>query len=495
VTRHHRALRACILGALAPALVPAAADTPAVHVPGAETPPLLERLGPLDRVSALAVAPDLERAAVARLEREAPDARSRLTLHGPDGAVAADVELAGLFRDLLFDPGGEVVYGVLYKAAKKREGDTYLTVWDPSKGKVRRAVRLPSSARSVDYWTVRNALLVAARDELRTFYLPDLRSGPLFRVAGNNLAVSTVAGGDLVLVGQLEGLVLVNLTDPPGRFEMPIRGSARAPGPVVDVATSSDGTEALARLDDGRLFRVGFDPFEISESGRVALASLEGRDRTPEPEVTAAPPAPAPAPREPPPVSSEAAAPTADRIASDEPAAEREPVEPTEPLPAAEPVESNQPPAPPAPAEQADEEVPVEREEPLESTAATEPAAATPSPPREKPEPAPPADREVEPGDPSERGPRLQGRIEGPAAKAVEWVVLLGPDSIVREALRVKPAADGSWQAVELPPGRYRVQLDGGGGRVLVSDPPFLLLDVPENEVIAAPTIRVKRAL
>jgi hypothetical protein len=75
-------------------------------------------------------------------------------------------------------------------------------------------------------------------------------------------------------------------------------------------------------------------------------------------------------------------------------------------------------------------------------------------------------------------------------------VVLLGPNNLLREAARVVPEPDGSWRASGLAPGRYRIQLDGGGGRVLVSEPSFAVVDVGEAGAgIEAPTFHVRRAL
>jgi hypothetical protein len=73
--------------------------------------------------------------------------------------------------------------------------------------------------------------------------------------------------------------------------------------------------------------------------------------------------------------------------------------------------------------------------------------------------------------------------------------VLLGPDNVLREAKRITPESDGSWSASALPPGKYRVQLDGGGDRVLVTDPPFLMVDVEKSGTVDAGVIHVLRAL
>ena len=73
-------------------------------------------------------------------------------------------------------------------------------------------------------------------------------------------------------------------------------------------------------------------------------------------------------------------------------------------------------------------------------------------------------------------------------------VVLRGPNNILHEAQRVKPKSDGTWRASGLQPGRYRVQLDGGGDSVLVTDPPFLVVDVEEDGTHDAGVIHVVRA-
>jgi hypothetical protein len=67
----------------------------------------------------------------------------------------------------------------------------------------------------------------------------------------------------------------------------------------------------------------------------------------------------------------------------------------------------------------------------------------------------------------------VRGKVEGPGAALVLAVVALGPDNLLIEAARVRPAPDGSYTIPELAPGRYRIQLDAGGGRVLVVQPAF----------------------
>ena len=81
--------------------------------------------------------------------------------------------------------------------------------------------------------------------------------------------------------------------------------------------------------------------------------------------------------------------------------------------------------------------------------------------------------------EPVEAKPRAQvgGRVSG-LTEGIMEVVFFGPNNILREAARVRPSADGAWSMDGLAPGRYRIQLDGGGQRVLVTEPPFLVLDI-----------------
>jgi hypothetical protein len=95
---------------------------------------------------------------------------------------------------------------------------------------------------------------------------------------------------------------------------------------------------------------------------------------------------------------------------------------------------------------------------------------------------------------PVEQAPshQIEGRIVGNVA-LVEAVVMLGPDNILREAARVKPDPDGTWSVDGLDPGRYRIELDGGGDRVLVAEPLFLMVDIGQTAT-RVPEIRAVRS-
>jgi hypothetical protein len=88
----------------------------------------------------------------------------------------------------------------------------------------------------------------------------------------------------------------------------------------------------------------------------------------------------------------------------------------------------------------------------------------------------------------------VRGRISGPAADQVVHVVLFGPDNLLREAARVRPAADGRYRIPNLPPGRYSIQLSGGGNRVLLTEPRSRTVEVSVGASAEA-DFRVLRAL
>jgi hypothetical protein len=81
---------------------------------------------------------------------------------------------------------------------------------------------------------------------------------------------------------------------------------------------------------------------------------------------------------------------------------------------------------------------------------------------------------------------QVRGRIDGPGARHVVAVVFFGPDNLLREATRVRPAADGSYQASGLAPGRYGIQLDAGGSRMLITRPASRTVEVSAGSVAEA---------
>ena len=498
------------------AAVVAGAQFPQVHVPGERRPAVLDELGPLDGLLALALSPDGATAAVALASTGRPhQTELRLVTRGEQ---PRSTTISGNVRDLLFSPEGDPLFALLHKPAKKREGDAYLARIDPATLKIRRSMRLPPSSHALDHWLTEQALLVACRNEIRTILLPGLRSGQLYRIDGENRSVASVGGGNLVLIGQDDGLLLVDLYDPPGADQMPIRERIDSAAPIMSLAVDAEGSGALAHLADGSLFGVEFLPLRLVDRGstlaiaappsgspaEAAIRSLERATRpAAEPLTPSAPPEPAEAaaPEPPPrerPMETAPARPATPPTTTPEPTVPRPvPSRPDEPEARPTVPAESQPalaPAPDAPGV----ELPAATDEPAPGPSRPAEAEGGPTaeaaPPSASPPPVTPrgtAPRTV----PARAGmPQLSGRIAGPAAGEVVAVVLLGPDNILREAARLRPLPDGTWRAEGLSPGRYRVQLDGGGSRVLTTNPPFLIINLVEGQALEAPEFQVLRA-
>jgi hypothetical protein len=515
---------ACTAVAAAFAAAPAGS---AVHFPDGRRPPVLDTFEIPGGLQALAVSPDGRLAAVAVLvETKGRFPASLVQVHDVDRPGPVSVSLPGLVRDLLFLDRDAGLYAIEHRPAKRGEGDSYLVTFDLEAGRSRRELRLPPSAHSLDYWATRRSLLVAARDELRTFTLPLLRSGPLFRVTGENLSVA-VAGGTQVLVGQEDALLLVDLSDAQDREGLPVRERVDSRVPVVSVALAADGSSGVARLADDRVVAVGLDPLALAEIGtgivlerpaqvlpaeppseppRSVETMAPAPDLEPEPAAeiaglvhdASAPsvqPQESQAPRqEPPAPPQESPAPPQDPPA---PAPPPSTAAPTSPLPRPPPPEVEEARATPA-------EIPVavpdasQREHaapPVESAVSPEPMDTD-----DPPEAIGPSDAET--ASPTDAGNArdlnsdglVRGRINGPAAAQVKDVVLFGPDNLLREAGRARPDAEGRFEVSGLAPGRYRVQLDGGGNRVLITAPRFRTVEISVGTVAVA-DFRVLRAL
>jgi len=407
------ALGVCLTSGLSAAEL----SPPEIHLADGRRPPVLDTFVVPEGLQALAVSPDGERAAVAVLVDPDPRApRSVIRIYRPETADPLEHAVPGRVRDLLYLEDSLGLFAIAHHPAKRHEGDCFLLRVDLETGKIRREKRLPPSARGMDHWAAANSLLVASRDEIRTISFPLLRSGPLFRIPGENYAVAAL-GQSRVLVGQSAELLLVDLSDPQDREGLPVRERIPMPSPVLALAVSTDGSRAVARLADDGVHPVRFEPLRLES------------------------PAPGPDPVAPAPVV------TANAPVTDDAQSIRPPEQPS-PLPADEPALN-----PPTPA--------------IESVA-SEPATDLPA--------------------------QIRGQIDGPAAGAVVAVVLFGPDNLMHEAIRVRPDADGRYRVSGLAPGRYGVQLDGGGGRSLVTRPPTRTVVLDTGSEIVA-DFHVLRAL
>ena len=383
-------------------------------VPGSDRVAIVEALGSLAETVAVAVAADEQAAAAAFVGQ---DAASTLRVIAFGDGSPREIAVPGTVRDLLFAPTGDPLFVLVHRGERRGPGETQLAELRAGENRLRRLQRLPTDARALDYWLAAGSLIVATTDELRTIRLNGMRSGPLYRVPGPNAAVALLAGSDLALVAQGPTLSLIDLGDPPGSEEMPVRERVAAGVILVDVVAAPSGDRAWARGADGTLLEVRFAPLSLHASGRATALAAVGKRPRADPVVASPLPEPTPVP---------AAPPEPERVA-----ATIEPP-PPKPRPAREPA--------PQPVETTRTPVPPSKSEPDDSEDSSD---------------AEPSELRVVamvPGPAIVGSEQLVGRVAGPEAQAVHEVVLYGPDSLLLEARRVRPAVDGSWSVNGLAP-------------------------------------------
>jgi hypothetical protein len=289
--------------ALLSTALPIVAADPVV-VPG-EVPSALAALGDLSRVTAIAVSRDGSRAAAAFPAGKEED-ETRVAISG----VAEGWMLDGKALVLRWSPSGRTLLALVEKIGRKGRRSAFLDAIDVGEpGRRPRRIVLPESARALDVRSSDSLLVVASEGDLRTFDSETLRSGRIYALAGENLSVAFVPGGERVLVGREDGVVRIDLSAPQGREGMPVESRATADVPIVEIVVSPSAERALARGEDGRLFEIRIEPLEATATGKTASAlAWPGTDtpvpiepaplRLPEPVLETAPPPP-PAPPEP----------------------------------------------------------------------------------------------------------------------------------------------------------------------------------------------------
>jgi hypothetical protein len=287
--------------------LPTAAADP-VLVPG-EVPPAFAAFGDLSRVTAIAVSPDGGRAAAA-FPAGKKDDESRVAVSGlTEGWI-----LDGKALVLRWSPSGRTLLALVEKIGRKGRRSAFLDAIDVGEpGRRPQRIVLPESSRGLDVRSSDSLLVIASEGDLRTLDSETLRSGRIYALAGENLSVAFVPGGERVLVGRADGVVRVDLSAPQGREGMPVESRATTDVPIVEIVVSPSAERALARGEDGRLFEIGIEPLEATATGKTASAlAWPGTDtpvpiepaplRLPGPVLETAPPPPPPEPiPEPPP--------------------------------------------------------------------------------------------------------------------------------------------------------------------------------------------------
>ena len=370
-----------------------------------DLPASLAPLGAVTELESFGVA-RLADVAVASLASPTEEGRSVIKF-SRGGEDPRSLTLSGRVIGLAVADDGHAAFAIV--RATDRKGATRgvdLVRIDLGTGRATVGTSLPATARGLTLTGDGGALLVAARDEIRTFLLPNLASGPLYRVLGENVGVAGVAGSSRILVAQPGRVVRSDLAGTQGRDGLPLAAESVPPAPLRGMMASMGAGDPVALADGG------------------AMWCIRGGDASPPvPEPVAA----VETPQAPPPVV----------------------------------LHETPPPTPPA----------------------------LPAPP------APPATADARqiPRIPTESG-TIAGTITGPARGEVAAVVVLGPDNVLREAVRAIPDAEGRYTVSGLQSGAYRIVASGKGGRVLICDPPFITVHVGFESAVEAPVLKALRA-
>jgi hypothetical protein len=370
------------------------------------------------------------------------------------------LKVKGRVSSLLFVDDNAALLAVIQRQTKRKTGDTYLLNIDTSSRETERLVTLPRSAAGMTWWPGARHVLVACENEIRSFTMPGFRSGPLYQLPGGNLAMAHHSG-PVFLVSRTTDLVLVNLEDPQGEDQIPVRKRFAIASPLLAVTVSSGPTRLYGITMAGERVEQALEALDLSAASLPPAPIVIEEPVVQEPDV---PQTPGPVPESTP---------------EPEPVVEEQPPRTPEPLPETTPE--------PEPAV-------VEKAQPVAVAPAEIPVQVEASPPDPVPVPEPDPVPEVQPEQEAVTTDfQVFGTLQGAAASQVESVLILGPNNILREAARVRPGRDGRWGIDSLPPGRYRIVLDAGGGNAIVSEPRFATIQVVEGEALEVPPFEAQQ--
>jgi hypothetical protein len=301
---------------------------PPVIVPCDALPPAVAALGVQTALDAYGVAPAAS-VAVAASPSPGDDGRSVLWF-STGGEAARAVKLAGRVMGLAVLEDGTSAFAVVRATDRKGAVRTVeLTRVDLKTGRVSSAVTLPATARGLAIGAGGKTLLVASRDEIRTFQLPDLSSGRMYRAVGENVGVAPIAGSSTVVVARPTHVVLADLAGAQGRDGLSLGEEAAAPARFSGMISSTADGGAIALAEGGTAWCVRAEAPPPPPASVAAAAPAPDASPAAQPEVQPeAPPAMQTPPAEPPP---------AEAAPADSPAAAAPPV--AAPIPPAAPAE------------------------------------------------------------------------------------------------------------------------------------------------------------
>ena len=275
---------------------PAAADSLAVS-PCGDLPPQILELGAAAEFETFGFALDAG-VAVATSSALGDQGKSLLRFTRNAEPPRA-VELPGRVLGLAVANDGNFAFAVVRTVDRKgvvRSVD--LVRVELKTSKVSAAAPLPATAKGLAIAAGGTTLLVASKDEIRTFQLPQFSSGPLYRVLGDNVGVAPIANSTRIVVAQRARLVTVDLAEAQGRDGLSLADETAVSTPLRTMMDGVGLLGSVALSDDGVAWCVHANAPPAPVPPPPEPAPLK---ETAPPPVVAAPvePPPKPAPSEP----------------------------------------------------------------------------------------------------------------------------------------------------------------------------------------------------
>jgi hypothetical protein len=250
------AFLSCLLG-----FVSRIAAAPPAFVPCDDLPQAVVALARGSEIEAFGIAPT---ASVAVAAIVSPGDKGRSVLRFARGEdEPREVRLAGRVLGLAVTPDGKVAYAIVRVNDRKGAARSVdILRLDLDSGRTTVGATLPATAGGLAVGDRGTTLLVASRNELRTFVLPGLASGPLYRALGENIGVAPMPGSSFVLLAQTTRVVLADLSASQDRDGLALAEEAAAPVPLTGMLASTGdlGPIVLSRGGPSWCVRAGAPP-------------------------------------------------------------------------------------------------------------------------------------------------------------------------------------------------------------------------------------------
>lgn len=259
-------------------------------------PPAVAALGSDSEIEAFALAAAGSTAVVSIAP--SGDASVSTLRYRRGGEQQRTVPLGGRLTGLAVTGDGNACYAVVRVSGKKGviRGVELVRI-DLRTAKASSVANLPVTAAGIAITRDDATLLVAAKDEVRTFAIPEVASGRLYRVIGDNVGVSPVEGTTYAIVAQRSRVALVDLSAPQDRDGLVMNGEAAAPAPLRGMLAPAGEGGPIAQGDAGSAWRVSVGDLPAPPPPPVAIAPAEPVTQKPEPvPAVAVPPSPPPSP-------------------------------------------------------------------------------------------------------------------------------------------------------------------------------------------------------